>query len=598
MQLRPRRLREQALTPDIRAALEPLLRPLARPEGPWFAIGLGVILCLPALFAGFSLGDDLLRLAAADHSVLPVERAAFDLFSVLEPDADQLRTIANRTGLWGLPSDANLRAPRPLTSLLQAAELWAWPSHAWLMHLHSIAWFAVLLVVVGALYRRYLGGGWIAATGLLLFAIEDAHAPTVATIAERHQLIAAVLVAATLLAHHHWRRDAWSPGAWIGPSAFALALLCSETAVAALAYLLAYTLVLERAPGPQQWGAFAVYAAIAGAWLRGAASFGYSVVDPLTDPLATLAAVATHGPLLALGQLGMPFTEIVAAWPSPWAGAATVTGALAVACFGWTLAPLLALNPIARFWALGALLALVPACLGFRGDTALLFASIGFAPLLAQFFAAVVYTARNGRLDSLRQPVVAVLVASVILHVVAAPLLLSLRTLAPLVAEAHVAAIDATLPSDAALSDQQLVIVNAPDLVAGPLLLARRAASGSVLPASARVLAVHDGAMELTRAAEDRVTITLGSGMLRVPIDPARAPVTAIAAATFAAGDTVEIDGFVAEVTSADARGATEIEFRFDVPCDNESLRWVVWNGTGYEPFTPPALGDSVALDP
>lgn len=594
MAIRETRLRDRSLSPDIRATLAPVLRVLSGADGPLLALGLGLLLCLPALLTGFALADHALRLNAHGHAELPLARPAYDLFSWLGPHPEELRAIADLSGVWSLPEGTSLRAPRPLTSLLHALEQRFWPEQAWLMHLQGLLWHGLLLALLLQLYRGILGGGWIAVTALLLYAIDDARGPAVAAITGRHQLVAAVGVVVALLAHHRWRAEGWAPGAWLGPLLFAVALAASETAVGLLAWVLAYVIVLERAPGPQQWATFAGYAGVAVVWFVLVAALGYSVTDPLRFPGLALATLATNAPLLALAQAGIPFAPLLAASGLPAVLAALVASAL-VAGLAWLLSPLLQRNAVAAFWGLGGVLALIPATLGGGGEAALVLPGIGFAALLAQFFAAVLYTARDGRMHSLRPEVAALAGGALLLHGVVAPLLLPLRAAAPLFATARLNEIDAGLPTDAALADQQLVIVNAPDAASGPGLLARRAVTGGVLPESARVLALGPGTAELERIAADQVVLTLAQGMTPLPLG-SDAPVTALAAAEFVADQSVEVEGFGVRIVAAEAGRATRIEFTFDVPCDNESLRWVAWDGTGYRPFVVPEIGASVPV--
>jgi len=41
---------------------------------------------------------------------------------------------------------------------------------------------------------------------------------------------------------------------------------------------------------------------------------------------------------------------------------------------------------------------------------------------------------------------------------------------------------------------------------------------------------------------------------------------------------------------------AAEVRFRFSVPLEDSSLRWMTWEGRGYEPFVIPAVGETRTL--
>lgn len=50
-------------------------------------------------------------------------------------------------------------------------------------------------------------------------------------------------------------------------------------------------------------------------------------------------------------------------------------------------------------------------------------------------------------------------------------------------------------------------------------------------------------------------------------------------------------------VVSVDRKGQpVDLIFRFPVPLEDPSLRWITWKGRGFVPFTPPAVGESVVV--
>ena len=62
-------------------------------------------------------------------------------------------------------------------------------------------------------------------------------------------------------------------------------------------------------------------------------------------------------------------------------------------------------------------------------------------------------------------------------------------------------------------------------------------------------------------------------------------------------GQQVELPGMTVEVTelTADNRPA-EATFRFAVPLEDASLRWLKWEDGSFVPFDPPAVGEKVEL--
>jgi hypothetical protein len=69
----------------------------------------------------------------------------------------------------------------------------------------------------------------------------------------------------------------------------------------------------------------------------------------------------------------------------------------------------------------------------------------------------------------------------------------------------------------------------------------------------------------------------------------------------FTRGETTVTEGMTAEVVElAPGGGVREVRFTFEVPLEDASLRWLKWEGRGFQEFSPPKPGESVefrALD-
>ena len=66
----------------------------------------------------------------------------------------------------------------------------------------------------------------------------------------------------------------------------------------------------------------------------------------------------------------------------------------------------------------------------------------------------------------------------------------------------------------------------------------------------------------------------------------------------FRAGDRVELDGMIVHILAADGRGvATEVEYIFPTALEDESLIWMQIEKLSFQPYTPPALGETVVLN-
>src|SRR5262245_23196961 len=125
----------------VYALLAKFERPLARR----IAIALGLMLVVPCLFSGFALDDYVLLEQLANR---PDKRwagsAPFDLFRWVDPA--HAHALMDGGGLsWWMYDRALLAFMRPLSSLSHALDYALWPHSAFLMHLHSWLWFALLL---------------------------------------------------------------------------------------------------------------------------------------------------------------------------------------------------------------------------------------------------------------------------------------------------------------------------------------------------------------------------------------------------------------------------------------------------------------------
>jgi hypothetical protein len=530
---------------------------------------------------------------AIGHPAVPgTPRAPFDLFSFLDGDPDRTKLVTEAIlGAWILDPSIRLDFFRPISSLTHALDFSLWPQAAWFMHLENIVLYALLIVLVGAVYRRFEASRWTAGLAVLLFAIDDARGVPVGWVSHRNALIAALFAMLALLAHDRACRDGWRAGRWLGPASFALALLSAEAGLAAGAYLLAYTLFVHSGNWLARFRSFLPYAAVVIVWRLGYSALGRGAsgsdqyLDPVRDPLDFLAAVVTRLPTLSLGQWGLPPSDLWMLLEGSGRYWLALAGLAVIAALGWLGRGILARSATARFWACGSLLALVPSCATYPSDRLLLFSGIGAMALLAHFLEEL--TAPDAA-----RPALWAAGALLAIHTIVAPLLLPLRSLEIVGAERLMEEGGSSLPTDADFERQELVIVTSPQLLHGPYALARRASLGEPLPDSVRILATTLGPMTLRREDERTLRMKVPSGLLPRAIDrllrSRRDPLEP--------GDTIELDGFRAEVLATGPAGPTEVRFQFATALEDPDRRWLTWQTGAYRTFAPPPPGDSVAL--
>ncbi len=109
-------------------------------------------------------------------------------------------------------------------------------------------------------------------------------------------------------------------------------------------------------------------------------------VDPGREPLRFAVAVVERGPLLLLGQWGWPPAALYnilsdAAQVKVW-----LYAVLFLALGFMILFPMLQRDRVARFWAVGMLIAVIPICsCSITGERNLFFVGLGAMALMAQF---------------------------------------------------------------------------------------------------------------------------------------------------------------------------------------------------------------------
>ncbi|MDB4967023.1 MAG: hypothetical protein JWN44_2712 [Myxococcales bacterium] len=569
-----------------------LQRFLASRKAIWVAIGLGLLLVTPSLTVGL-VADDWLQLLVArglrPFAGLPASR--LDLFSFAGHDPATIQPLVD-AGLfpWWTDPSVKLAFWRPLASLTHLADWTLWPNAAWAMHLHNLAWFGLALAATAAVYRRFLDG-WSVGLATLLYAIDDAHGPAVGWVANRNAMVAVAFALPVLLLHDRWRRQAWRAGAVVAPVWLGVALLAGESSIAVVGYVAAYALCLDRSPWRARLASLAPYLVVVVVWRVVYHALGYGTahsgvyLDPGSDPAAFLRALPSRAAFLLTGQLALPWSDLASLYPFISAHAARVMLLAAfatVALLAALFAPLCRRDPVARFFALGALLSVVPIASTFPADRLLWFVGVGAMGLLARWLAAG------------PRGVVPVAAASlmILVHLVLPLVALPVRSRSMDAVRTPLMRANASLPPSSALAGKTLIAINPPsDFFLGYLVLLR-AAEGAPLP-RARWLATGTSAVRVTRQDDRTLLVRPDNGYLAYVSErmlrDLRRP--------FTRGDEVRLTGVTITITDVlpDGRPA-EIRARFDRPLEDPTLVFVKWGTTGYVPFVPPPINTPVTL--
>lgn len=571
---------------------------MASSLAPWLIAGLALLLASPSLFTGLCADDFIHQLSLhREPRIAGLSFRPFDLFAFADGDPSRTHRLIDQ-GIypWWTDPEVVLAFLRPLTSATHYVDYLLWPDQPVLMHLQNLLWFALLLAVVAAVYRRLLGTRWIACLAFLLFALDDARAPTVGWLANRNALVALTLALPALIAYDKWRRDGVQHGAWLGPLALAVGLLAGEAALLVVPYLFSYALFIDRGALRARLLRLTPYAAVVLAWRALYVQLGYGSVgsgvylDPAREPLAFMAAALTRLPVLLLAQLALPPADLWDLYPLIFPAGRALTMLLALVVLAALCAmirPLWQRDPTVRFWTVGCLLATLIMCATFPHDRLLTGIGFGALPVVALLMASFAPSAVRSRWVS------AGVGALALCHVALAPLLFPLRARATDSVNRVLGRAHRSVPSDAGVADRSVVLVNPPlDPFAGYFLM-YRAAMGEPRPKNLRWFATGVSALQIERVDETTLRIHPSAGFLSSFTQMLlRSPSQRIEL-----GERITLSDVTIEVSALTADGRpSDILVRFAVPLEDPSLQWLQWDKHDYVPFRVPRVGETLLV--
>lgn len=403
--------------------------PFWRPD-PYFrrTALIAVLFVLPSLWVGLQLDDYFHWALANSHAGLPVADlpgSLFDLFGFLDGNPERARELMEKGMLpWWALQDVRYAFWRPVVEFTHALDYLVWPHLPWLMHLHSIVWFVIMLWLAHRLYDLLLGSD-AARWATLVFALHYSHGLPVGWLANRNGLMATVFVLLAVLLHHR-ARGHFSFAALL---AFVTALLCGELGVSAGLLLFAYALCLDT----RDWRARALsllpYVAVGVVWLVLRKLFGYGAqgsghyLDPVHDFSGFITAMVTRGADLLNGQfLLMPPEMAGMLLPTPVRLGIAAVVLVFLLAYGTVLVKQ---SPVARFFVVGSVLCLLPVAATTPHSRLLLCVSIGGCGLMGMWLAHWRGRDRVGQGGTIRKGLAILLVGA---FCVVSPVLLAIES--------------------------------------------------------------------------------------------------------------------------------------------------------------------------
>jgi hypothetical protein len=564
--------------------------------GPKLAV-LAVVLSLPCLWLGFYLDDWVARYIYSD---LP---GAAELYRVYVGGygiangvpADTHWQIEQGWAPWWTYEYLRLAFFRPLSLFTHVIDAKLWPSSAFLMHAHNLLWLAGVVLVITRLYRGVMPP-LVAGLAALLFAVDATHGFEVGYICNRHTLITGVFGFLCLDQYLRFRTHGDRRAGFLAPVLYVVSLLTGEAAMAIGGYIFAHAALADEDRWTRRALAFAPYPLITVVHqvAYGAAGYGATgsalYTDPRADPLHFFRELFVRVPVYLNGLFFEPAAEAVGI-AGPFVGRYVIAFSIATtALLALALVPLLRRNRVARFWAAGMLIALVPASTCLPNNRQLLFASAGGLALIAQLAHLYLVELAGPPLSRLLRLSRGVSMTTLLVHLVLSPLLTPLVVSSLLFVRPLQSAPD-KVGDD--IAGRDVVFVTAPEYFAVRLVQLERRVEGQPLARRWRALSFGPQDVIVERTDERTLELTYVGGILqdqglelyrsrRVPMSP---------------GDRVDLEGLsivVLDVTN-DGR-ASRARFTFDAPLDAPSFVYYAWGKQGFEHFAVPAIGEKRRL--
>jgi hypothetical protein len=253
--------------------------------------------------------------------------------------------------------------------------------------------------------------------------------------------------------------------------------------------------------------------------------------------------------------------------------------------------PLLRRDRLARFWAVGMVLALIPVCATLPQDRHLLYTGLGGSGLLALFLTGVLGGA-DWRPESAFGRGISIVLGLffLVVHVVVAPFALYARAGNPLGPRGIMSRMVLDIDTDPSVEQQSVICVNAPIAMYVGLFPALKALAGEPVPKHTRILAPSLANLEMRRPDARTLVIRTDRGYTDWAFDA----LFRDAGHPMALGYRIALSDLTVELTEVSGNGPVEVTFRFEVPLEDPSLAWLQWRKSAFVPFAPPPIGQSV----
>jgi hypothetical protein len=180
----------------------------------------------------------------------------------------------------------------------------------------------------------------------------------------------------------------------------------------------------------------------------------------------------------------------------------------------------------------------------------------------------------------------------IVLHVVLAPLLLTVRVTAPVGPREMLESSYVRVPFDETIEQQDLIVVNAPIPMFVGYCLLNFEHDGKPVPRAVRSLAPGNRPMSIKRTDNRTLEVEPETGYL-ILVDK----LFRNESRPLHVGEKIHVARMTATILTVTADGRPQkVEFRFETALEDSSLRWLRFQAGEFLPWNPPAIGETVIL--
>jgi hypothetical protein len=591
-----------------------------------FALALGIATRWPFLDLGL-WSDDYIQYAMLKQT-FPVERFPLDLFNYSDGSKTEITALMDFGFLpWWTHPNFQLTMFRPLSSALIYFDYYVLGFHPVACHLHSLFWWILLVISVALLFGTLLPV-CTASLATVLFALEESNTAPLLWLANRNASISLCLSFLALWAYTRWRLYSGKRFLFLTLSAFSLALLAGEWALATLGYFFAYELVgstekrSKRLAALTPVGSLVFLYAVVRTLLYDPVSYSSSYIFPFGDAYGFLSATFQRLPALLVELIFSVRNSFqIAEWLQRLASIGGKTSLLSsgrelqneaalVILAGMTAAMVLLVFLIWRrksatderarnigWVVLGSFLSLIPMLLPPPTTRLILPASLGFSALWS---ALLVFCYRGlCQITKKRN------IGFSFVFLIGALLIFGFHCIIPVVRSTqetsgfieYVTSVNEWILNadirDDRIAEQDVVLVDSTDHTVAFYTPFVRGYHHRPLPKSCRILNASRWPYDITRTAENELMLstldgTLLSSEIETLYNNRKIP--------FRVGDRVELEGLTVDILRRYRGKPSQVRFVFDRTLEDPSYLFLHSTISGLRKMTLPTIGETARI--